>query len=179
MKRIEDLEKNKLENLVEKAYWSINEPFERALWEIGKTWLNDPDFIPNKGRSVAILWKNLDAQALAKPFAEAFPKRSIKVSTERINGKHVIKNLETVKRELLNIQPPPEVVLILDVVSGSGGTALTIKETVEDTLDKSPIFYFYCVFGSIGLGEKMRKNFNYTSIVASIYPADKKDFRSL
>jgi hypothetical protein len=160
-----------LENLAYDAYWSINKPFERALHKIGEIWLDDPFLLPNKGRSIAILWKNLDARALAEPFMEEFPNNNIMVSTEREDGKHEIRNLDRIRKKLLSIQPPPEVVIILDVVAGSGGTALKIKEEVEKILKKSPIYYFYCVFGSIGLREKMKEKIKPTYVISE-YPLD-------
>lgn len=144
-----------LENLADKVYWSINTPFEEALKDIGKLFAK---FYPDKDRKSILLWKNLDALNLANPFIKIVGCTDHPVYTQRlIKGAGVIKNEYELQKFLKESSTePPDAVVFLDVVAGTGGTAKRVYDIVKSHLP-APRFYFYCVFGSTGLRKRIQK----------------------
>jgi len=163
--------RKQLENLADGAYWSINDAFKKKLEQIGEILCEY--YFPDKGRKTIIIWKNLDAKALAKPFEKlAQHLLCVKISTQRLNSvKREIKNIEEIRNLLQSVKEKTDVLLILDAVAGSGLTALKIKEESVKALGYEPTIYFYSVFGSIGLENKIKKDIS-NSKVAKEYPMD-------
>lgn len=160
-----------LEKLAEEAYWSINEPFKKRLKQIGEILCKY--YFPDKGRKTIILWKNLDAKALAQPFEELGQHLlSQKISTQRLNSvTREIKNIEEVRKSLKNLKGKADVALILDAVAGTGRTALEIKKEIVASLGYEPTVYFYGVFGSIGLEKRIKADISNSKVVKE-YPMD-------
>ncbi|TET91200.1 MAG: hypothetical protein E3J35_04300 [Methanomassiliicoccales archaeon] len=143
-----------LRDLADKAYWSINAPFEQALEEIGTLFAK---FYPDKDRRSVLLWKNLDALHLATPFVDIVGCPNYPIYTQRLKkGAREIKNEYVIKKNLEKYKDKLDAVVFLDVVAGSGGTAKEVYELVRTHLP-SARFYFYCVFGSIGLRDRIEE----------------------
>jgi hypothetical protein len=162
-----------LEELAEEAYWSINEAFKKKLEQIGEVLCKY--YFPDRGRKTIIIWKNLDAIALAQPFEKLGQHLlSVKISTERLSSsKREIKNITEIGKSLQSVKEKADVLLILDAVAGSGLTALKIKEESVKALGYEPTIYFYSVFGSTGLENKIKKEISNSKVVKE-YPMDEK-----
>ena len=70
-----------------------------------------------------------------------------------------------------NLKEKADVILILDAVAGSGRTALEIQKEVVKSLGYEPTVYFYSVFGSIGLEERIKTRIENSKVVKE-YPMD-------
>lgn len=157
--------RKRLEALAEEAYWSINKPFTKRLEQIGEILCEY--YFPDKGKRTIIVWKNLDGKALAHPFEKLGQHLlSVPFSTQRLNSvKREIKNREEVRKKLRALKEKADVLLILDAVAGSGRTAIEIKEEVFRSLDYQPIVYFYAVFGSRGLEDRIKGQIRNSKVV--------------
>ncbi|MEW6070103.1 MAG: hypothetical protein AB1485_05750 [Candidatus Thermoplasmatota archaeon] len=154
---LSDIEIDKLRRLAEEAFWCINEPYEKLLIEIGKELIK---LFPDKGRRVLLIWKNRDAKPLAQPFIEGLHCLECAAYTQRlIKGRRVIKNEQELKKWLSEQQREMQVdaIVFLDCVAGTCGTALAVYKMICDIFPTPPRFYFYCIFGSHGVEDMMKK----------------------
>jgi len=159
--------REKLKNLSWDAYKSIGTPLEKSMEKIGKILYDE--LFPDKGRNIIIIWKNPDAEPLSKPFRESLKCPSFEAITSRLTEEErIIKNRAELK-ELIQTEYEREkidVVLILDGISGHGGTVKMIKELVEEVIiNYRPDFYFYCVFGPRDLWGYLNPFFKFVYVV--------------